>query len=372
MRVLYVNSSMGWGGMEMHPLEVAGGLARQGCRVEFAVRSGSPMSICLKERSPVRRRALPFMWYLDPVTYTRLRALTRAMEPDVIHVHSSKDTWYALLLAGVLCRKSIVVFTKHLASPVGTRKKDPLHTLLAKRLDALVAISCYMKTNILSTYPIGEAKVPVIYYGVSERVVGNPDEGKKMRETLEVLPHQPLVGMVAQVTPDKRHDLLIEAAARLVGRLPSCVFVLAGESVHHGFAARVKTLVSKLGLEDSVRWLGFVDHIPSLMQAIDVLVMPSKAEAFGLVLIEAMANGRPVVASDSGAVPELVSHTRNGYLFPEGDPEALADALFDLLNDPDKRREMGCQGKRMFLERFRLDREVTETLSLYDSLLSRS
>jgi glycosyltransferase involved in cell wall biosynthesis len=371
MRVLYVNSSRGWGGMEMHPLEVAGGLARHGCRVEFAVRSRSPMSVLSRDPSAVRRRALPFVWYLDPVTYTRLRALTRSVGPEVIHVHYSKDTWYALLLAGILRRRSRLVFTKHLASPDGMRKKDPLHKLLAKRIDAFVAISCYMKKNILSTYAVGEAKVPVIYYGVSERVVGTPDEGRKVRERLGVLPHQPLVGMVAQVTPDKRQDLFVEAAARLVAQSPSCAFVLAGESVQPAYAARVKTLISKVRLEGSVRWLGFVEDIPSLMQAIDVLVMPSKAEAFGLVLIEAMANGRPVVASNAGAVPELVSHGRNGYLFPEGDPEALADALFDLLNDPDKRHEMGREGKRMFLERFRLDREVTETLSLYESLLSR-
>jgi glycosyltransferase involved in cell wall biosynthesis len=105
------------------------------------------------------------------------------------------------------------------------------------------------------------------------------------------------------------------------------------------------------------------------MQALDIAVLPSRGEAFGLAMIEAMANGRVFVGSRSGAIPEVVEHGRNGLLFEPGDPEDLARALIELLHDPAKRSRMGTEARKTFEERFTLDREIQETEELYRSLI---
>jgi glycosyltransferase involved in cell wall biosynthesis len=128
-------------------------------------------------------------------------------------------------------------------------------------------------------------------------------------------------------------------------------------------------MIHTLGLEKQVILAGFLDDVPSLMQALDLLVLPSNAEAFGLVLLEAMANGKAIVGSRSGAIPEIVRQGENGLLFEPGDSEALADAMRRLIQSPEDRALMGENGKKLFHERFRIDREVEETEKLYRSLL---
>ncbi len=371
MRILYINSSVGWGGMEMHPLEVASALAARGHHIAFCVKKGTRMGTCRGSFGPVRHHDMPFFWYVDPATYVGLRKLAHGIKPDVIHVHHARDTWIALLMVGITRKKTLFVFTKHIASPEGKRKIDPLHSLLVRRLDALVAISAYMQKNILNVYPIEASKVPIIYYGIGSSAIGRPEMGRTLRKRLGVAHDQPLVGMVAQVTPDKRQDLFVRAAATVVRQIPSCTCIIAGGVVQQSYYTNVRMLISELGLTDAVRYVGFVEDVPSLMQALDIIVLPSKAEAFGLVLLEAMANGRPVVASDSGAAPEIVRDGSNGYLFRTGDADELAARLCDLLRDHDKRDRFGNEGKRMFEERFRLEREVAETTELYESLLAR-
>ena len=368
LRILYVNTSTGWGGMEMHPMVVAEEMARKGSPLFFAVRQGAELHGRAKGRG-VAVLALPFRWYLDPGSYPVLRRMVQSFGINVIHIHASRDTWRTLLLAGILRRRAAVIFSRHMGSPAGKKKNDPLHRLLANRVDAMVAISEYIRGNILDTYTIQASRVKVIPYGLGPSVLGDPQKALHARKRLSIPPDAPLVGMVAQISPDKRQDLLLQAAARVVQSYPTCRFVLAGAPVHGSYESRIRGMIASLGLERNVILSGFWEDIPSLMQALDVLVLPSKAEAFGLVILEAMANARPVVGSRSGAVPEIVQHQVSGLLFEPDDPEALADALEDLLRDPDKRVQMGKQGEAIFQERYRLEREVRDTKDLYQSLL---
>jgi len=238
------------------------------------------------------------------------------------------------------------------------------------RLDAMIAISSYIRSNILQTYLIDESKVHVVRYGLGEEAVGRREMGGKIRRTLGCVGHEPLVGMVAQLSPGKRQDLFLRAAQMVSKQIPGCRFVLSGANVDRGYANRIHDLIRDLGLEMRVQVTGFFHDIPSLMQALDVVVVPSDEEAFGLVLLEAMANSRPLIASDSGAIPEIVAHDINGLLFRPGDPDSLARAITDLLCYPEKGKEMGRRGECIFRERFTLEREVTETEKLYEYLLS--
>lgn len=370
LRVLFVSSSSGWGGMEMHPLALAEALAREGVPLFFAARTATPVG----RRAPGRAFALttlPFGWYLDPRTYPALRRLVDAFRINVVHVHHPRDTWRSLLLAGILRRRAALVFTKHSGSPAGVRKADPLHRLLSRRLDAMVATSAYIRRNILGIYPIAPGKVRVIPYGLGSDVVGNPAGARRVRERLNVPEDGPLAGLVASFSPGKRQHLFVEAAERVLAEMPECRFVLAGALDDRGYAEGIRRRLDETGLRDRIRMPGFLEDIPDLMAALDVLVVPSEAEAFGLVTLEAMANGTPVVGSRSGAMPEIVEDGSTGLLFEPDGVDELADVLLRLLRSPDLRVEMGERGKRVFQERFSLAGEVRETLDLYRSLVGR-
>ena len=352
----------------MHPFAVAGGLGRRGHSVTFGLSAGSRMSRHA-EKSGISHLALPFRWYWDPSTYAELRQFLRTQRVDVLHVHYSRDTWHALLLAGLFRRRIPLVFTRHMGSPEQRPKTDPLHRLLARRLDAMVAISEYIRRNCLKVYPIPPEKVRVLYYGLGSEVVGSSEKGRAARQTLGIAPDELLIGLVAQISPSKRQDLLVEAARRVVRECPKARFVLAGAATTPEYAEKIRETVSRAGLSDHVLLTGFWQDIPSLMQALDIAVLTSRGEAFGLVMIEAMANGLPFVGSRSGAIPEVVEHGRNGLLFEPGDPEDLARTLMELAGDPAKRSRMGTEARKTFEDRFTLDREVQETEELYRSLI---
>jgi glycosyltransferase involved in cell wall biosynthesis len=256
-----------------------------------------------------------------------------------------------------------------MGSPTKWPKTDPLHRLLTRRLDAMVAISDYIRKNCFRLYRISEGKVRLLYYGLGSEVVGQPEKGREIREKLGVQPEELLVGMVAQISRDKRQDLLLQAAGRVLAEFPETKFVFAGAPTNQEYEDKLRATAEQSGLAGRVLFTGFWEDIPSLMQALDIAVLPSRGEAFGLVMIEAMANGRVFVGSRSGAIPEVVEHGRNGLLFEPGDPEDLARALIELLRDPTKRSRMGTEARKTFEERFTLDREIQETEELYRSLI---
>jgi glycosyltransferase involved in cell wall biosynthesis len=371
VRILYINTSRGWGGMEMHPLRVAEELARRGNLLLFAVRKGSPVHAHAlgKRFAPL---ALPFRWYVNPRSYPVLRRMVRAFRIDVVHMHSTRDAWQCLLLGGVLRKRAVLVLSRHLASPEKARKTDPLHRLLARRLDAVVAVSDYIRGNILQTYRIESGKVRVIRYGLGPEVVGSEERARSLREDFGVPNHGFLVGVVAQLTPDKRQDLLVQAARPVLERFPACRFLIVGGTVQRSYEEEIRRKISEADLTGKVLLTGFRNDISDVMRALDVLVLPSRAEAFGLVLLEAMANGRPIVGSRSGAVPEIVHHGENGLLFAPDDPEALAREVMVLLASRETLDQMGKAGERMFRTRYTLENEVDSTESLYRTLLESS
>jgi len=368
VRVLFLNTSTGWGGMEMHPLALGEELARRGTPLFFAMRQGSPMSLRGRQRRIVPIR-LPFRWYLDPASLTVLRRTAESFRVDLVHVHAPRDAWRALALAGAFRRRVPLVLSRHLASPAGRRKTDPLHRLLARRVDAVVAVSGYLRENILGTYAIRADKVRVIPYGRGEGVLGSPERSRGIRQGLGVPEGSMLVGMVGQLTPDKRPDLFLRAAAQVRKEVPGCRFVLAGAPVEPGHEQELRSLVRELGLEAHAILAGFRTDVPDLMQALDLFVHPARAEAFGLVILEAMANRRAVVGSASGAVPEIVRHEDTGVLFPPGDAGALAQAIVRLLRSREARERMGGRGAEIFRRAYSLTREAEAHEGLYRELL---
>ncbi len=199
-----------------------------------------------------------------------------------------------------------------------------------------------------------------------------------MRARLGLPADVPVVACVARMTRWKAQHTIIDAFAQLRQRFPEARLVLAGlpgDVALEGpgdYRDYLKRRVEGLGLSDSVSFPGFLSQadMPCLYGAIDVLAHPSHEEPFGLVLAEAMASEKPVVAIDGGGVPEIITSGREGYLVPREAPGAMADAVQRLLCDRGLATEMGRAGRRRVLEAFTPEIQAQTMLRVYQQVLA--
>jgi L-malate glycosyltransferase len=189
-----------------------------------------------------------------------------------------------------------------------------------------------------------------------------------------------LLGVVAQLSPWKGQTTAIEALKLLREEGIDAHLLLIGSAKfvarstrfdNQAYVASLRARVADAGLEDRVSWLGEREDVPELMRALDVLLLPSCEEPFGRALIEAMALGVPVLATDVGGPPEIIEDGREGYLLSPHSPIAWARAVRRIVESPDRGLEMGRAGRRRVEREFTVGQHVTAMLSVYERALSR-
>jgi glycosyltransferase involved in cell wall biosynthesis len=214
--------------------------------------------------------------------------------------------------------------------------------------------------RVLEEGGVERARLRVVYEGVSDRAA-RPG-GREALLALGVPRDVPVVGNVAALVDHKDHATLLAAAARVVARRPEVRFVMVGEGERKD---ALQALARQLGLDGRVVWAGFRDDLDAVIPAFTVFCLSSHMEGLGTSVLDAMAFGRPVVATAAGGLAETVEDPLTGRLVPPRDPDALAAALLDVLDHPDQAEAMGARGRRRFEERFTARRMVEETLGVY-------
>lgn len=182
----------------------------------------------------------------------------------------------------------------------------------------------------------------------------------------------PIIALVGRITRWKGQHVFLQAACWVHRRIPEARFQIVGAALfdEKDYEAEIHALAEKLGVEKYVEFAGFRTNIPQYMSTIDLLVHASiTGEPFGQVLIEAMAAGKPVVATNGGGVPEIVIHGETGLLVPMNDAAAMADAICNLLADPATASRMGEKGRKRVLEQFTIAHTVEKVQRVYEKLL---
>jgi glycosyltransferase involved in cell wall biosynthesis len=273
---------------------------------------------------------------------------------DVIHFHAGHLAHlYAPIVASRLARIPARIATVH--NPLARRSR--LHRSIEGRvlgsLDRIVTVAHALKAELMEKKNAAPEKIVVVFNGVDvAEFSSNPADARRalgLPETAAV------VGMVARVSRDKGADVLIRAAARIKGRTPDLRVVFIGGARE---IRDFRTLAETEGVSDIVLFAGYRADARRLMQAMDIVVLPTRLEGSPYAILEAMAAGKPVVASRIGGVPELVVDGATGRLFPMDDVAALAAALTELLEDPKKRAAMGAAG------RARVEKYFSQTVML--------
>jgi glycosyltransferase involved in cell wall biosynthesis len=274
-------------------------------------------------------------------TVARLAALFRERDPDVILNWATKTQLYgspAAVLAGMGDR---IVWWQHAIA--GRHWLDLSANLLPAR-----AIVCYSTAAASAQRRLWPHRRTIVIPAGARPVVGSTAGSAPLQLARNV----PIVGIVGRLQAWKGQDRLLRAQALLRAQgQPMHLVIVGGDSygLSPGYAASLPALITQLGLQESVSLAGEVADAMPLIEQLDILVNASDPEPFGIVLLEAMAAGVPVVAVDSGGPPDIVEHGRTGMLARSGDPVDLASALEPLLGSQALRRELGEAGRRSFM-----------------------
>jgi glycosyltransferase involved in cell wall biosynthesis len=358
LRILQVNSAPGWGGGEVHVLELSRALRSRGHAVTVACKPGTPMDLhCRNDGIPVLN--LPLWRAFDLRSARGLRRFCVEERVDVLHGHLTEDWWLGRLATLGLPSTRLVV-TRHVSRRWGG---SPQKRWVIRGVHRVIAVSRAVADVLTRDVP--PSAVAVVPNGVDvERFAGAPRG--RLRAELGLAPGDPLVGMVARLAANKGQDLLLRALPAVLERHPRCRVALVGGDQRDGAMGRALVeLARAVGVAEQVHFLGDRPDVAPLVADFTVAVLPSRQEGLGLALIEAMAAAVPVVATPVGGLPELVLDGQSGLLVAPESPAALARAIAALLEDPALAARLGRAGQERVRRHFSLDSMVAGTLAAY-------
>ena len=359
LTILHTESSKGWGGQEQRTLRESTGLMQLGCRVLIAC----PPEAEIGRRAAaagVEVRHCPMRQSYDLQAVGRLLGLIRRENVDVINTHSGRDSFLAGVAGRLSRRKPIIVRTRHLALPITSKIS---YSVLPHRV---VTVSEYVRQYLLNE-GIKPEQVVAIHTGIDIKRFSPVNVAGDLRRELGISAEALLIGTVGILRYRKGHHILLDAIPTVLERFPDARFVIAGNGPQE---ENIRNRISELGLEQHVIMLGLRNDIPTILNSIDLFVLPTLQEALGTSFLEAMAMEKAVIGSNVDGVGEVIREGENGFLLEAGKPAVLAEAICTLLADPRRIRHMGEVGKRMVLKDFTVERMCERMHELYAALLA--
>ncbi|HEU4370454.1 MAG TPA: glycosyltransferase family 4 protein [Methylomirabilota bacterium] len=367
VRLLFVLTQPVRGGVE----EVVLALLRRLDPGEFRLGLAAPrplLEACSRDLAgvPVEAEAIAAESLLDRREVARLARFMARFAPHVVNPHIFRSTAVAAPLARWHGARVVETYHGREGWRRGWWRGGFLPDRLISRLvDRVIAVSEAARTFLIRGKGYPGAKVTVVPNGRDLSVFQPGHAREAARKELGLDRAVPLVGVVGRLEAQKGHAHLLDAWPAVMRELPDARLLLVGDGSLRG---ALEAQARARGVGDAVIFAGFRADVPRMLDALDVLCLPSLYEGMPLTAIEASAMARPVVATAVDGTPEVVRDGRTGRLVPPADPPALARALLELLRDPDGARRMGEAGRRWARLRFDLDRQVAATARVYRSV----
>jgi len=301
------------------------------------------------------------------VPYLRsLLRLARQHEIKLIHTHLLGSAVYGALL-GMLTRTPVIAVFH---GPTDLRAPGKLAAfkrwLIKRGCSAIVAVSTSTRDALLS-FGLAPQSITLIQNGVDTEVY-SPGRDDELRRELGLTDDDVLIAAVGNIRTPKAYDVLLDTAARVLERAPNAFFAVIGEGSESQLAPLLEQC-RRLGIEARFRFLGFKKSTAALFRNFDIFVSSSRSEGLSLSFLEAMATGRPIVATRSGGPQEVILDGVNGLLVPTEDAPALADALLRVVQDRQLRERLGLAARERVVEAFSLQATIAKYQALYDRLI---
>ncbi|MFY9413268.1 MAG: glycosyltransferase [Tepidanaerobacteraceae bacterium] len=293
----------------------------------------------------------------------RIRQIISREKVDIVHTHASLAGRIAGKLSG--CK---VVMTRH---GMGRGENGPAKRLITRIIskfftDRIISISRAVKIDLIDS-GVPADMISTIYNGIDLSKFA--DIKGTLREKLGLSPEIPVVGIVARLVPEKGYEYAINAFYHVLKVFPSARLVIVGDGP---LEESLKEMCARLGITDNVAFMGYRPDVESLEADFDVFVLPSISEGLGLALLEAMALGKPAVATETGGIPEVIKHEANGMLVPPGNDKYLAEAIIKVLSDKELAKSLGLAAQKTVFERFSSRTMIEKVEKLYMEILRRN
>jgi glycosyltransferase involved in cell wall biosynthesis len=380
LNVLILTDADVFAGTERHIFDLAVALLEAGVEPTIGCPESSPLAeAAASENLPILQVGVsgqPKGGRADWATLRRLRSAFRRNAFSVVHVHNGRSAFIAAL-AGAGKRLPMVM-TQHFLSPARTTRKGVrgvcsklAHGWLESRISRHIAISQAVRSASISAGIADPAKIQVVLNGI--RKPQRVDSNAVLEANSWFADGSPRIFCAARAEPEKDLATLVAAMQELRVSVPNARCVIAGggqqlESLREMAAKPIND--GSCLQEPNVQLLGFRQDVANWMSAADIFVLPSPAEPFGLVLLEAMAVGKPIVACAAGGPCEIVDSGQTGFLVPPKSPSAMAEALATLAADPNLRQSMGQAGYRRYQEMFTAKTMAEQIAGIYQEVLS--
>lgn len=328
LNILQINSSKTWAGGETHIRDLSRGLISNGHNVILLLRK--EISRHFRELD-AEIYELPLKNAIDLYSIYKIVKIIKEENIDIIHVHNGKDYWM-----GVFAKKFVskvkVIATRHILKPLGN---SFLHKKLFSNIDQFVAVSESVKSKLIKQNKIDKKNIIVIHNGMRMKNLNNI-KTNYLYDELKIAKDVFKIGIVGTLCKRKNQEVLIKTASAINNSNLKFIIVGSDPSKDKKYKKKLERIIIENNVKDKVIMTGFREDNNNLMSFFDLLVVPSKSEAFGLVVIEAMSKGTPVIAAEVNGIKEIIDNGVNGFLVNPNSVDDIKDKILDLYNNKSK------------------------------------
>jgi D-inositol-3-phosphate glycosyltransferase len=356
------------GGLEISTIRLAQAMAKKGVSTVVIVPKSSPLEKRANEANLHVVTITPRWKYGDFSAALHLARVMRDQQIELVLLMRSSDIHLAAI-ASMITPQVKLVFYQQMNSRYN--KRDFIHSWIYSKLSLWISLTQSMKEDVLSYTRVPRNKVKVVPLGTDLRQFDPSHYNKNEARALFGLPLEGyIIGVLGRLDKLKGQHILLRAVPEVVRQHSNVTFLIAGDETagEQGYKEYLLKLCRELDIERYVKYLSFTDDVPRLMTALDIFVLPSFSETFGLVVVEAMAMERPIIATNAGGLPEIITNGKTGLLIKPRDATAVALAIHRILSDSALRLSLGHLAREEALKRFDFDNCVNSLLVSFASL----
>ncbi|MBN1199433.1 MAG: glycosyltransferase family 4 protein [Bacteroidales bacterium] len=363
-------SSGSWGGLELNTVRLAQWLSERDHSITLFCLQDSPLATFASSLNIPSRLIARHKRYFDVSKALLVKRSLDQLNIRILLLVDNHDLDFGVLV-NLLCRKRIrLIYQQHMR--IGISKKDPIHTFRFRQLDAWITLLPYMKEEILANTRFPEERIHLIPLGIDATSLraSLPDK-QAARNYLNLPASQMIMGILGRLDRQKGQHLVIEALRRLKQKGVSILLLIMGESTRdegEDYLNELHQMVSSSGLQDDVFFRGYEQNVSWFYAAVDLFILGSFEETYGMVTIEAMVCGVPVIGSRAGGTPELLGNGKYGWLYQTKDPVDLANTINRALEDPQRLKQVSERAQHYAYSAFPHTKECISIETLIQSL----
>ncbi len=360
MNILILEGSKHWTGGAKRAFLLSKELKKQGYNVIIV----SPPRALLGEKCALEGMTVYTFMPIGGMgifSFLKILKIIKTHNVSLVDIHSSVFYRTGGLAGRITGAK--VVFTRNVAFRKNSLKKI-INRMMYVLADKIITVSEQIKADLVSDFSLNSKKVEVIVDGIDvNELVVSQEETQRVKKEFNI-GSEPVIGVITRMDKTKGHKFLIEGIPKVLAKAPSVKFIITGTGKLSG---EIREYADLLNLGKNVIFTGFRDDIPAILSAVNLTVMPSYNEGLGMCILESLAAEKPVVAVNTGGIPEVVINDYDGLLVNSCTAEDLAGGILKILNLD--LRKLGENGKKLILNKFSIEIMAKRTVEVYKDLL---